>query len=120
MCGIQLDGVTLSERGSGADCRPCESARASVAVMPLRDKQVQVRALDVTGLKAATLIKREDGSLDVADLLGGLEHQSAPARCTCAAGRALRDRCGRRTPSPTPSAPGATGQVGGAASVDRR
>lgn len=76
--GIQLDGVTLSERGSSTEFAALKSARVSVAVMPLLSKQVQVRALDVTGLKA-TLIKRKDGSLNIADLLGDKSPQPAPA-----------------------------------------
>ena len=75
--GIQLDGVTLSERGSSTEFAALKSARVSVAVMPLLSKQVQVRALDVTGLKA-TLIKRKDGSLNIADLLGDPSAKSAP------------------------------------------
>lgn len=75
--GIQLDGVTLSERGSSTEFAALQSARVSVAVMPLLSKQVQVRALDVTGLKA-TLIKRKDGSLNIADLLGDSSAQSTP------------------------------------------
>lgn len=76
--GIQLDGVTLSERGSSTEFAALQSARVSVAVMPLLSKQVQVRALDVTGLKA-TLIKRKDGSLNIADLLGDKSAQPTPA-----------------------------------------
>ncbi|WP_170211648.1 AsmA family protein [Rhodoferax bucti] len=76
--GIQLDGVTLSERGCSTEFAALQSARVSVAVMPLLSKQVQVRALDVTGLKA-TLIKRKDGSLNIADLLGDPSAQPAPA-----------------------------------------
>lgn len=76
--GIQLDGVTLSERGSSTEFAALKSARMSVAVMPLLSKQVQVRALDVTGLKA-TLIKRKDGSLNIADLLGDPSAQPAQA-----------------------------------------
>ncbi|CAM8628906.1 putative assembly protein [Comamonadaceae bacterium] len=76
--GIQLDGVTLSERGSSTEFAALKSARVSVAVMPLLSKQVQVRALDVTGLKA-TLIKRKDGSLNIADLLGDSSAQPAAA-----------------------------------------
>ena len=76
--GIQLDGVTLSERGSSTEFAALKSARVSVAVMPLLSKQVQVRALDVTGLKA-TLIKRKDGSLNIAYLLGDPSAQPAQA-----------------------------------------
>jgi AsmA protein len=76
--GIQLEGVTLSERGSSTEFAALKSARVSVAVMPLLSQQVQVRALDITGLKA-TLIKRKDGSLNIADLLGAPSAKAAPA-----------------------------------------
>ena len=67
--GIQLDGVTLSEHASKEEFAALQSARISVALMPLLSKQVQVRALDVEGLKL-TLVKKKDGSLNIADLLG--------------------------------------------------
>jgi AsmA protein len=76
--GIQLEGVTLSERGSSTEFAALKSARVSVAVMPLLSQQVQARALDITGLKA-TLIKRKDGSLNIADLLGDPSAQPAAA-----------------------------------------
>jgi AsmA protein len=37
--------------------------------MPLLSKQLQVRRIEVTGLKA-TLVKKKDGTLNIADLLG--------------------------------------------------
>jgi AsmA protein len=67
--GIQLDGVTLSEHASKAEFAALQSARISVALMPLLSKQVQVRALDIEGLKL-TLVKKKDGALNIADLLG--------------------------------------------------
>lgn len=67
--GIQLDGVTLSERASKDEFAALQSARISVALMPLLRKQVQVRALDIEGLKL-TLVKKKDGTLNIADLLG--------------------------------------------------
>jgi AsmA protein len=67
--GISLQDVTLSEHASDAAFLSLDAARVSVAVMPLLSRQVQVRALEVDGLKA-TLIKRKDGSLNVADLIG--------------------------------------------------
>jgi AsmA protein len=45
-----------------------QSARVSVALLPLLGRQVQVRELQVKGLKAA-VIRRKDGSLSVDDLL---------------------------------------------------
>lgn len=66
--GIELEGVSLSERASTTEFASLQSARIAVAVLPLLSKQVQVTALDVVGLKA-TLIKRKDGALNIADLL---------------------------------------------------
>jgi AsmA protein len=67
--GIALDAVTLSEHASDAEFLALESARVSVAVLPLLSRNVQVRALEVNGLKA-TLIKNKDGTLNIADLMG--------------------------------------------------
>lgn len=67
--GIQLDGVTLSEHASKDEFAALQSARISVALMPLLSKQVQVRALDIEGL-TLTLVKKKDGTLNIADLLG--------------------------------------------------
>lgn len=66
--GIALQGVTLSEHASDANFVSLQSARVSVAVMPLLSRQVQVHALEVDGL-AVALIKHKDGTLNVADLL---------------------------------------------------
>lgn len=67
--GVSLQGVTLSERNSDAPFMSLDAARVSVAVMPLFSNRVQVRALEVDGLKA-TLVKNKDGSLNMADLMG--------------------------------------------------
>jgi len=68
--GIKLGRLTLSEPGGKEEFLALDSARVAVAVMPLLSKQVQVRRVEVDGLKA-TLIKRKDGTLNIADLLGG-------------------------------------------------
>lgn len=67
--GIELDGVTLSEHASDAQFLALQHARVAVAVMPLLSRQVEVRGLELTGLQA-TVTKRKDGSLSIADLLG--------------------------------------------------
>lgn len=67
--GLSLQGLTLSERNSDTPFVSLDAARVSVAVLPLFSHQVQVRALEVDGLKA-TIIKHKDGSLNIADLLG--------------------------------------------------
>ena len=66
--GIALQGLTLSEHASDANFVSLQSARVSVAVMPLLSRQVQVRALELDGLQV-TLVKHKDGTLNVADLL---------------------------------------------------
>lgn len=68
--GIRLGRVTLSEPGGKAEFLALDSARVAVAVMPLLSKQVQVRRIEVDGLKA-TIIKQKDGALNIADLLNG-------------------------------------------------
>ncbi|MEI2679831.1 MAG: AsmA family protein [Burkholderiaceae bacterium] len=59
----------MSEPGGKEEFAALDSARVAVAVMPLLSKQVQVRRIEVTGLKA-TLVKKKDGTLNIADLLG--------------------------------------------------
>jgi AsmA protein len=68
--GIKLGRLSLSEPGGKEEFLALESARVAVAVMPLLSKQVQVQRIDISGLKA-TLVKRKDGTLNIADLLGG-------------------------------------------------
>jgi AsmA protein len=67
--GIKVGRLTLSEAGSKEEFLALDSARVAVAVMPLLTKQVQVQRIEVNGLKA-TLVKRKDGTLNIADLLG--------------------------------------------------
>ena len=67
---IKLGRLSLSEPGGKQEFLALDSARVAVAVMPLLSKQVQVRRVEVNGLKAA-LVKNRDGTLNIADLLGG-------------------------------------------------
>jgi AsmA protein len=66
----QLGRLTLSEPGGKEGFLALDAARVAVAVMPLLSKQVQVQRIEVDGLKA-TLVKRKDGTLNIADLMGG-------------------------------------------------
>lgn len=68
--GIKLGQLTLSEPGGKEEFLALESARVEVAVMPLLSKEVKVQRVEVSGLKA-TLVKHKDGTLNIADLLGG-------------------------------------------------
>lgn len=67
--GIQLGRLSLSEPGGKEEFLALESARVAVAAMPLLSQQVQVRRIEVDGLRA-TLIKRKDGTLNIDDLTG--------------------------------------------------
>ncbi|QDL56320.1 AsmA family protein [Rhodoferax aquaticus] len=74
--GIALDGVSLTERNSTAQFMKLDSARVSVALMPLLSKRVEVRALELNGLQA-TVVKKKDGTLSISDLLGDTQHDHA-------------------------------------------
>ena len=66
--GVVLGAVTLSERGSREPFAALQSARVSVALWPLLGRQVQVHELQIKGLKA-DVVRRKDGSLSIDDLL---------------------------------------------------
>jgi AsmA protein len=67
--GASLSKVSLSEFKSDKEFAAIESARVSLALMPLLHKQVVVDEVSVSGLKA-TLVKHRDGSTNIDDLLG--------------------------------------------------
>ncbi|MDO9450699.1 MAG: AsmA family protein, partial [Rugosibacter sp.] len=67
--GVKIGRTTLSEPASTHEFLTLDSARIAVAVMPLLAKQVVVNRLEADGL-TATLIKRKDGTLNMADLSG--------------------------------------------------
>jgi AsmA protein len=92
--GLSIGRVSLSEPGGKAEFLALESARVAVAVMPLLSKQVQVRRVEVNGLKA-TLVKHKDGTLSIADLMGGKsEKQPAAGAGDTAASPMLLDIAG--------------------------
>jgi AsmA protein len=66
---VRLGAATLSEPGGAREFARIGSARVAVAVMPLFARRIEVREVAIDGL-AATVIKRKDGTLNVADLLG--------------------------------------------------
>lgn len=73
--GVALEGVSLSERNSTTQFMKLDSARVSVAVLPLLSQRVEVKALELIGLQA-TVVKKKDGTLSIADLLGDTQHDS--------------------------------------------
>jgi AsmA protein len=66
--GLKVGKLSLSEHKSGTEFLALESARVSVALMPLLSKQVVVDTIEIAGAKA-TLIRHKDGTLNIADLL---------------------------------------------------
>jgi AsmA protein len=76
--GVRLGGVSLSEPRSTEEFAALDTARVSVALLPLLSKQIVVDRIELDGLRAI-LVKRRDGSLNIADLLsGGQEDRGAP------------------------------------------
>jgi AsmA protein len=76
--GADLGKVSLSERGSKATFASVESARVSVALLPLLRKQVVVDRVAIDGIRA-NLKRRKDGSTNFDDLAGGGEEKT-PAK----------------------------------------
>lgn len=72
--GASLSKVSLSEFRSDKEFAAIESARVSLALMPLLRKRVVVDEVAVSGLKA-TLVKRKDGTTNIDDLLGQAEQK---------------------------------------------
>jgi len=72
--GVSLSKVSLSEFRNDKEFAAIESARVSLALMPLLHRQVVVDEVAVRGLKA-TLVKHKDGTTNIDDLLGQAENK---------------------------------------------
>jgi AsmA protein len=72
--GASLSKVSLSEYRSDKEFAAIESARVSLALLPLLHRQVVVDEVAVSGLKA-TLVKHKDGTTNIDDLLGQTEQK---------------------------------------------
>jgi AsmA protein len=72
--GASLSKVSLSEYKNDKEFAAIESARVSLALMPLLRKQVVVDEVAVSGLKAV-LIRHKDGTTNIDDLVGQTEPQ---------------------------------------------
>jgi AsmA protein len=68
--GVRLGRTTLSEHAGMQEFLAFDAARVSVAVLPLLSKQVAVKGLELDGLKA-TVVKKKDGTRSIDDLTGG-------------------------------------------------
>ena len=75
--GADLGKVTLSERGGAAQFAAIDSARVSVALIPLLlRRQVVIDRIDVAGVRAK-VIRLEDGSMNTGDLTSGPDSKGA-------------------------------------------
>jgi AsmA protein len=72
--GANLSRVSLSEVNSDKEFAAIESARVSLALMPLLHRQVVVDEVAVNGLNAI-LVKHKDGTTNIDDLLGQTEQK---------------------------------------------
>lgn len=66
--GVRLGRTSLSEHKGEQVFAALDSAHVSVALMPLLRKQVVVDTIELSGVKAA-LLRRKDGTLNIDDLL---------------------------------------------------
>lgn len=77
--GVRLGKTSLSEHASDKPFAAIDGARVSVALLPLLSKQVVVNAVELDGVRA-TLIKRKDGTLNIDDLLSKDKQASSPVQ----------------------------------------
>lgn len=73
--GANLGKVSLSEFNSDQQFAAIDSARVSLALLPLLSGQAVVNEVAVSGLQA-TLIKRKDGTTNIDDLLGASDENA--------------------------------------------
>jgi len=74
--GANISKVSLSEFNSDKQFAAFDSARVSLALLPLFSGQAVVNEVAVNGLQA-TLIKRKDGTTNIDDLLGTEDKKTA-------------------------------------------
>ncbi len=74
--GANVGKASLSEFNSDKQFAAIDSARISLALLPLLSGQAVVNEVAVSGLQA-TLIKRKDGTTNIDDLLGTKEEKTA-------------------------------------------
>lgn len=66
--GLRLGRVRLSEHASDGEFAALDSARVSLALLPLLSRQVVIDQLELAGVSAA-LVRGKDGKLNIDDLL---------------------------------------------------
>ena len=73
--GADLGKVSLSEHKSGEEFASVNSAKVSLAVMPLLKKELVIDTIYVDGVKA-NIVKHKDGTLNIDDLLSKDKEES--------------------------------------------
>ena len=79
--GVSLSKVSFSEFRNDREFAAIESARVSLALMPLLRKQVVVDEVAVSGLKAR-LVMHKDGTTNIDDLLGQADQKQEQQKVT--------------------------------------
>ena len=74
--GADLGKISLSERNSTAEFAAIDSARVSLALIPLLSKNLVVDRVAVTGIRA-NLVRFKDGSMNIDDLLSKKEEDKS-------------------------------------------
>ncbi|HUY03876.1 MAG TPA: AsmA family protein [Rhodocyclaceae bacterium] len=82
--GIKLGKLSLSERNSAQIFASADSARVSVALLPLLSKRIVVNSVALNGVRIA-LIRHQDGTLNIDDLRPRDQTGSQPLRLDIAA-----------------------------------
>ncbi|MCL2829328.1 MAG: AsmA family protein [Betaproteobacteria bacterium] len=77
--GVRLGKTSLSEHKSATQFAAVESARVSLALMPLLKKELVINHLEIDGVHAR-LVRHKDGSLNIADLLSEDKEESEAMR----------------------------------------
>lgn len=88
--GVRLGRTRLSERASQAEFAAVDSARVSLALLPLLTKQVVIDRFELAGV-SATLLRGKDGKLNIDDLLAREEQPESQAVRFEIASIALKD-----------------------------
>lgn len=81
--GVRIGKLSLSEHASAEEFAALDKAHVSVAVMPLLGGRIVADKVEVAGLRA-TIVKRKDGTLNIDDLLSK-DESSEPVRFEVAA-----------------------------------
>ena len=82
--GLKLGRLSLSERGSAEEFAAIDSVRLSVALQPLLSSQVVVDDFEIDGVRAS-LIRHQDGTLNIDDFFPQEKALSAPLQFDIAA-----------------------------------